>query len=77
MSSARAAGSALGKVSVYSRTSICGPIGRGAIQQIEQMWQGVRADHDVHPRCPPLDEALVLLRQATGHHDPQVGVARP
>ena len=34
------------------------------LQQLEEMRQRVRADHDVHPRRAPLDLASVLLRQA-------------
>ena len=41
------------------------------VQQLEQVRQGVRADHDVDPRRAPLDLALVLLREAPRHHDAQ------
>ena len=75
--SPRAAGSALGKVSVYSRTSICGPSVRRPLQQVEQLRQGVRADDDVDPRGLALDHALILLGEAAGDHDPQARVARP
>ncbi len=70
--SSRAAGSATGNSSVYSRTSIWGPSASGAPEEVEQMRERVRADHDVDPGRLLLDHALVLLRQAAGHDDPQI-----
>ena len=43
-------------------------------QQIEQLRERVGAHHHVDPRSPRLDRALILLRQAAGHHDPECRV---
>ena len=48
--SPRAAGSALGNVSVYSRHVDLRALVVGAPQQVEQVGQGVGADDDVDPR---------------------------
>ena len=39
-----------------------GALARGLPDQIEQPGKGVGSDDDVHPRCLPLDQALILLR---------------
>ena len=66
-----------GTVSVYSRTSICGPSVSARSQQVEQVRQRVRADDDVDPRRLALDQALVLLGEAAGDDDPQARVRGP
>ena len=73
----RRAGSALGKTSVYSRTSICGPsasASRSSSSRPGSAW--VPTTTSTHG-ARSLDATLVLLRQAAGHDDPQPRVRDP
>jgi len=71
----RWAGRALGKISVYSRNVHLRAVAFGLADEVDQAGHGMRADHHVHPRGLGLDDPLVLLGQAAGHHDaqPRVG----
>ena len=53
-----------------------GPLVLRSPEQLQQVRQGVCPHHDVDPRCLPLDQPLILLRQAAGHDDPEIGVRR-
>ena len=44
------------------------------LQEVEQMRERVGADHHVDPRCLPLDQALILLREAAAHDDLEIGM---
>ena len=76
-SSPRAAGSALGNsLRVLAHVHLR-PLALGALQQVEQVRQRVRADDDVDPRGLALDLALILLGETAGDDDPRGRAARP
>ena len=50
-------------------------VGLRLADQVQQLGKRMRADHDVHPRGAALDQAAILLGQASGDDDAEPGVA--
>ena len=61
--------------SVASKISVIGPARRACVDEHRRPVDVVRAEHDVDVRGPLADEVAILLGEAAGHHDLQIGAA--